>query len=83
MMASCLPYRYHLITLRLWQEEIDGDLWEWRGEVKNISTGEFRYFRDFSVLANLLSMLLTESTGYQALEQQDSNATFPSQRRES
>jgi hypothetical protein len=58
MMASRLPYRLHLITLRLWQEVIDGDLWEWRGEVKNTNTGETRYFRDWQALADLLPTLL-------------------------
>ena len=33
-----------LFTLRFWQEALDDTRSEWRGEVKNLSTGEVRYF---------------------------------------
>jgi hypothetical protein len=40
---------------------LDGEQWEWRGEVKNTSNGDTRYFRDFCSLAELLPELLAES----------------------
>jgi hypothetical protein len=47
-----------IFTIRLWQEAVDADLVEWRGEIKNVSSGEVRYFRDWSMLAQLLPRML-------------------------
>ena len=58
-------YRLRLFTLRLWQEVLDGEEWEWRGEIKNTSTGELRYFRDWHALVHLLPKLLSEPSEYQ------------------
>lgn len=60
MSANPRPYRLHLFTLRLWQEVVDGEQWEWRGEVKNSATGATRYFRDFQYLSELLPLLLSD-----------------------
>ena len=49
-----------IFTIRLWQEELDADHVEWRGEVKNIVSGEVRYFRDWETLALLLPRMLGE-----------------------
>lgn len=73
MTTNPVPYRLQLFTLRLWQEVVNGELWEWRGEVKNTSTGEFRYFRDFHVLGNLLALLLADPASYDGSEQQVAN----------
>jgi hypothetical protein len=52
------PYQLHFFTLRLWQEALDAEQYEWRGEVKNTTTGELRYFRDaLSLYSTLLVML--------------------------
>ena len=53
-------YRLHVFTLRVWREQIDGDVGEWLGEVKNTSTGEVRYFRNASSLHDALLELLDE-----------------------
>ncbi len=71
-----MPYQLYLLTLRVWQEVIDGEEWEWRGEVKNTSSGEIRYFRDFHVLVHLLHTLLAQPVGYEVLGQRDTNGSF-------
>jgi hypothetical protein len=53
-----------IFTIRLWQETLDADHIEWRGEVKNISSGEVRYFRDWKTLAILLPRMLSEGDEY-------------------
>lgn len=58
MPTKRIPYQLQVFTLRMWQETIEGDQWEWRGEVKNTTTGERRYFRDWHVLIDLLPQLL-------------------------
>ena len=40
-----------MMTLRLWQEVIDPQQREWRGEIKNLATGEVRYFRCWGEVA--------------------------------
>jgi hypothetical protein len=49
-----LPYQVHLFTLRLWREAVKDGQVEWRGAVKNIETGEVRYFRDWPMLLYML-----------------------------
>lgn len=71
MKANRPPYQLHLITLYLWQEVLDGDEWEWRGEAKNTSTGELRYFRDWCALVHLLPELLSEPIEYQSRDEPD------------
>jgi hypothetical protein len=51
-------YRLHIFTLRLWLEQLDNEVFEWRGEIKNTSTGEIRYFRSERSLYNALWILL-------------------------
>jgi hypothetical protein len=53
-----------IFTIRLWQETLDADHVEWRGEVKNILSGEVRYFRDWKTLAILLPRMLSEGDEY-------------------
>jgi hypothetical protein len=71
------PYQLHLFTLRLWPEVIEGEMWEWRGEVKNTSTGEVRYFRDFYTLVELLPLLLAEPDGYEGWGEHDPIDSVP------
>lgn len=47
-----------LFTLRLWLESLDDQQSEWRGEVKNIATGEVRYFRRWEEIATLVQRML-------------------------
>jgi hypothetical protein len=59
-MATNRDSQSKLFTLRLWQEKLGEDQWEWRGEVKDTSTGQRRYFRDWRVLAELLPTFLNK-----------------------
>jgi hypothetical protein len=56
-----LHHQSHLFTVRLWQEEVDNDQAEWRGKVQHLTSGEVRYFREWSVLLAFVLELLTKS----------------------
>lgn len=51
----------HLFTLRLWREELGGGDAEWRGKVQHVTSGEVRYFRDWSMLIAFLVQVLSIS----------------------
>lgn len=48
----------HLFMVRLWLENTDSEKPEWRGKVQHVSSGEARYFRDWSTLENFMETLL-------------------------
>lgn len=52
--------RSHLFTVRIWEEELGAEQCEWRGKVQLFTSGEVRYFREFSALAPLLLSMLSE-----------------------
>ena len=47
-----------ILTLRLWHEPLGNDQSEWRGEIKNLSTGEARYFRRWDEIAALARKMI-------------------------
>lgn len=47
-----------LFTLRLWQESLDNERSEWRGEIKNLTTQETRYFRMWEEIAAFIPLML-------------------------
>ena len=49
-----------ILTLRLWQESLGNEQSEWRGEVKNLTTGEVRYFRKWEEIAALVPRMIEE-----------------------
>lgn len=51
-----------LFTVRLWQEDLGDGQVEWRGEVKNLTSGEVRYFRQWSLLARLLPRMIDDAS---------------------
>ncbi len=53
-----------LFTLRLWQEPLDDTRSEWRGEIKNLSTDEVRYFRTWEEIAFLVPKMLDDASFY-------------------
>jgi len=53
--------RSHLFTVCVWKEEIRADQTEWRGKVQLLTSGEARYFREWSALVPLLLTMLSES----------------------
>jgi hypothetical protein len=47
--------------LRLWPEKIGGGQIEWRGQVRHVTSGQTRYFREWSVLLAFLQETLGAS----------------------
>lgn len=47
-----------IFTLRLWQEPINDEQYEWRGELKNLATGEVRYIRLWAEIAHFIPIML-------------------------
>jgi hypothetical protein len=59
-----------MMTLRLWLEVMGPQQSEWRGEIKNLTTGEARYFRRWEEMADIVrSMLADRGTPYHASNQ--------------
>jgi hypothetical protein len=52
------PARTHLFTVRMWLEELGAGQTEWRGEVRDVVSGEVRYFRDWPTLVALVQAML-------------------------
>lgn len=50
--------RSHLYTIRLWPEELGDGVWEWRGMVKYVASGEEHYFRDWGALKELMVRMI-------------------------
>ena len=60
-------HRSYLFTLRLWSESLSDDQREWRGQIQHVTSGETRYFRNWSTLAaHLMEMLpeINDDEGY-------------------
>ena len=51
--------RSYLFTLRLWADNMETQPTEWRGQVRDVASGETRYFRDWSALIAALLILLS------------------------
>jgi hypothetical protein len=49
------PLRSHLFRLRLWKEELEDDLAEWRGKVEHVTGEEAYYFRTWEGLIQILT----------------------------
>lgn len=52
--------RSHLFMVRLWLEDLGEGKTEWRGQVKHVTSGEVRYFRDWPILTTILQEMLGE-----------------------
>ena len=54
--------RHHseLFMLRLWPEEFDAGQVEWRGQVRHVTSGRTRYFREWSTLLAFLQETLLD-----------------------
>ncbi len=48
----------HLFTVRMWAEALDRERAEWRGQVRHVTSGETRYFRDWPALLAFLREML-------------------------
>ena len=51
----------HLFTIRVWAEEIENEIREWRGKVQNVSKDEGYYFRGWQELVVLLQTLVSSN----------------------
>lgn len=60
-----------LLTLRLWQEPLGEHVGEWRGEVKNVMTGEVRYFRQWSEIGGWVAHMVDGSVPPSCTEPSD------------
>ncbi|HLG65142.1 MAG TPA: hypothetical protein VKY19_24625 [Ktedonosporobacter sp.] len=58
--GSNMGPRSHLFTVRIWEEEIGTGKTELRGKVQLLTTGETRYFREWTRLVPLLLTMLSE-----------------------
>ncbi len=50
--------RTHLFMVRVWLEDLGDGKTEWRGQVKHVLSGEVRYFREWTTLADYLQAML-------------------------
>jgi hypothetical protein len=48
-----------LFTLRVWRARLSPGASEWRGRLQSVTTGEVRYFRDWSTLIVLVREMLS------------------------
>jgi hypothetical protein len=44
--------------VRVWLEHLGNGKTEWRGQLKNVMSGEVRYFRDWAALVEHLKAML-------------------------
>ena len=51
-----------LFSIRLWPEDRGGGQREWRGQVRHLSSGEARYFREWPKLVAFLEDALPDLT---------------------
>lgn len=51
-------YRSHLFTLRIWSESLGQGQAEWRGQVRHVTSGQTRYFREWPKLLAFLQETL-------------------------
>jgi len=51
-------YDSQLFTVRVWLEELGNGQTEWRGKVQHVTSGEVRYFRDWSTLVTFCNCCL-------------------------
>jgi hypothetical protein len=50
-----------IFNVRVWSEDIGGGHREWRGRVFDVTSGEARYFRDWSVLVEIVTGSLADT----------------------
>ena len=50
-----------LFTLRFWVEKLEDDRFEWRGQLRHISSGHVEYFRKWVELVPLILSALRRS----------------------
>jgi hypothetical protein len=61
-------YDSQLFTVRIWEEELGNGQTELRGKVQHVTSGEARYFRDWSTLVAFCNRCLDPETEAKAVE---------------
>ncbi len=69
-MAEQVPSRSLLFTIRLWPEQMETGIVQWRGKVQHVLSGEAFYFGDWDELVMRLRQLATEHQDDRQLEDQ-------------
>lgn len=59
--ADNLVPRSHLFMLRIWLEDIGNEQAGWRARVQHVSSGEVRYFHDWSTLEAFVEGLVSKT----------------------
>lgn len=61
---AMLPMQHsQLFTVRIWREDLGDGRCEWRGQVKNLASGEAHYFRNWAVMVEKLQKMLPVEDG--------------------
>lgn len=66
--------RSHLFTVRIWLGGLGEGRYEWRGKAQDVSSGETKYFRDWSMLLMFLQDMLSKDKSKGADPQGGRNA---------
>lgn len=61
MGGSARPPPNMLFALRLWREPLGEHSGEWRGEIKNVTTGEVRFFRTWAEIGEWVARMVDGS----------------------
>ncbi len=76
-MMVCTPRRSQVYIVRTWTEEWDADLVEIRGMVRNVHSGETRYFRTWKDLLQFVADDALEQQGKCFPDRDLSNPDLP------
>ena len=76
MTAGSARPRTHLFTVRVWLEDLGENGCEWRGRVQHAASGEVRYFREWTTLADHLMAMLPPA-GSKRERSAEGELTFP------
>lgn len=58
MNNGAAPYQTRLFRLRLWQEPVDANASEWRGQITCVQTGQVQSFRTWAQLVAAIDSLV-------------------------
>jgi hypothetical protein len=68
------PNQSELFTIRIWNERLGDGIFEWRGKVQHVLTGDYIYFHTWEDLVSWLSNNLeTEDPGEPPISLKNSN----------
>ena len=71
------PPRSYLYTVRLWPEDLGDGVWEWRGVVKVVATGEEHAFREWDGLKEIMATMTSHQLAFAAEQALERPKTSP------